>query len=59
MGMLILGILMEGKSVMVDIPQMETPHEMGKYGVGLTTLRDCKEDTIGVPLLILINKLEG
>jgi hypothetical protein len=50
MGVLTLGRLMEGKLDMVDIPQMETPDEMGMDGVGPMTLRDNKVDITGVPL---------
>jgi hypothetical protein len=44
MGVLMLGTLMEGKAVNVGHSQMETPNELGKYGVGTMALMDGKED---------------
>jgi hypothetical protein len=34
MSEIMLGILVEVKEIIVNIPQMETVDEMGKYGVG-------------------------
>jgi hypothetical protein len=34
MSEIMLGILVEVKEIIVNIPQMETLDEMGKYGVG-------------------------
>jgi hypothetical protein len=59
MGVLMLGMFMEGKEVTVDIPQMETPDEMGKDGVGPMALMDDKEDIIKVPPLTLVDGIEG
>jgi hypothetical protein len=50
MGVLMSGRLTKGKSYMVDIPQMETPDEMGMDDVGPMTLRDNNVDITQVPL---------
>jgi len=50
MGVLMLGRLTKGKSYTVDIPQMETPNEMGMDDVGPMTLRDNNVDITQVPL---------
>jgi hypothetical protein len=59
MGVLMLGILMEGKVVSIGIPQMETPNEMCKDGVGPMTIMDKNENIREVPLVILIDAIKG
>jgi hypothetical protein len=47
MGVLMLGILMEGKAVMTNIPQMEALDEMDIDGLIPMALTDNKEDITG------------
>jgi hypothetical protein len=59
MGVLMLGILMEGKAVTTSMPQMETLDGMEKDGVGPIVLRDNKEDITRVTPIMLFNGFEG
>ena len=59
MGVIIIVMLMEGKVDRIGIPQMETPIEMGKYGVGPMELEDGKVDITGIPLDTLMDGFDG
>jgi hypothetical protein len=59
MRVLLLGMMMEGKKYMIDIPQMETPSEMGKEFVGPMAVRDDKVDITVLPLVMHVEWIEG
>jgi hypothetical protein len=59
MGVGILGMIMERKDDIVNIPQMEGLDDTGRDGIGPMEIIDGKEDITGMPLVALINELYG
>jgi len=58
MGVIMLSILVEGKTNIVDIPQMERPDEMGIDSVVPMALMHGREDNTRVPPIIFLDGLE-
>jgi hypothetical protein len=59
MGVGILGMIMERKYDIVNIPQMEGLDDTRRYGIDPMEIIDGKEDITGIPFLALINELYG
>jgi hypothetical protein len=59
MGVGILGMIMERKDDIVNIPQMEGLDDMRRNGICPMEIMDGKEDIVGIPLVALINELYG
>ena len=59
MGVGILGMIMERKDDIVNIPQMEGLNDMRRDGICLMEIIHGEEDIIGMPLVVLINELYG
>jgi hypothetical protein len=59
MGVGIIGMIMERKYDIVNIPQMEGLDDTRRYGIGPMEIIDGNEDITSMPFVALINELYG
>jgi hypothetical protein len=59
MGIVMLGILMDGNEDTIGVPQIEGPVEKGMDGVGPMVLREGNVDITGMPPVPLEDGIDG